>query len=63
MAMEGDEVRRVPSEIRIGEMLDSLSVDELRERVAALEQEIVRVKNALASRQGTHEAAERLFRS
>ncbi|WP_342640821.1 DUF1192 domain-containing protein [Rhodoligotrophos ferricapiens] len=62
MINEGDEVRRKSTEIRLGEPLDMLSVEELSERIKALEAEIERVQSALKARQGSMAAAEKLFR-
>ena len=62
MAIESDEPRRKSSEIRIGEELSAVSVDELRERITALEAEIVRIRNTIQGREGTRSAAENLFR-
>jgi len=60
--MEADEVRRKPSEIGIGEELDSVSVEDLHHRITLLENEIQRIRHALERRMGVRSAAESLFR-
>ncbi len=60
--MEGDEIRRKASDIRLGDILDDLSVEELAHRITLLEVEIIRVRSAMAARQGTRAVAEELFR-
>ncbi|WP_137388191.1 DUF1192 domain-containing protein [Rhodoligotrophos defluvii] len=62
MAIEDEEVRRKSAEIRIGDALDALSVEDLTARITILETEISRIRNELRARQGTRAAAEQLFR-
>ncbi|MCC2097204.1 MAG: DUF1192 domain-containing protein [Hyphomicrobiales bacterium] len=47
----------------IGEPLDSISVEELGERIELLRQEIARLEAALTSKQATKSAAESFFRT
>jgi uncharacterized small protein (DUF1192 family) len=47
----------------IGEPLDSISVEELGERIEVLRQEIVRLEAALKSKQASKSAAESFFKS
>ena len=46
----------------VGMPIDTMSIDELNERIAVLEAEIVRLKDAIAARQKTKSAAESLFK-
>jgi len=43
-------------------VLDTMSVEELEERIAMLETEIARLKGAIDARKQTRNAAESLFR-
>jgi uncharacterized small protein (DUF1192 family) len=47
----------------IGEPLESISVEELGERIALLQQEIARLEAALKSKQASKSAAESFFKS
>lgn len=49
--------------LMLGESLDLLSVSELEQRVADLESEIRRVKEAITSKQASKNAADAFFRS
>ncbi len=61
--MDWDDVRPKPKpDIVVGEKLESLSVDDLVQRIAALEAEIERVKSELAVKRGRVAAAEALFK-
>ena len=61
--MDWDDVRPKPKpEIVVGEKLESLSVEELTQRIAALEAEIERVKSELAVKRARVAAAEALFK-
>ena len=46
----------------VGMPIDTMSVDELAERIALLEGEIKRLKDAIGARQKTKSAAESLFK-
>jgi len=54
--------RKKPTSHEIGQNLDALSVDELDERVALLEQEIERLKAARQSKQASKAAADAFFK-
>jgi len=46
----------------VGMPIDTMSVDELNERIGLLEREIVRLRDAVAARQKTKAAADSLFK-
>ena len=46
----------------IGEPLDSLSIEELGDRIAMLRDEIDRIENALAQKRASHDAATSFFK-
>ena len=60
--MEPDEPRKKPPEIVIGEEITHLSAHELEQRIARLEAEIARCREAIAARLATRSAAETFFR-
>jgi len=60
--MDWDEARPKPA-ATIGEPLGTLSVGELEARIAALEGEIVRVREELARKRAHEAAASALFKS
>lgn len=64
MAIDPDELlpRKTKPETVIGEDLSTLSVEELEARIAALEGEIVRTKEALQAKVATKSAAEGVFK-
>jgi uncharacterized small protein (DUF1192 family) len=57
-----DQPRPKPG-IVIGENLDLLSVAELEQRVEALDSEIVRIREAIKSKQASKTAADAFFRN
>jgi uncharacterized small protein (DUF1192 family) len=57
-----DEPKKKIAPHEVGMLLDTMSVDELTERIAVLEAEIVRLKEAIAARQKTRSAAESIFK-
>ena len=57
-----DEPRATLSTHEIGQDLSMLSVDELDERVALLEKEIARLKEAKAAKESSRAAASAFFR-
>ncbi len=62
--MDWDDVRPKPkAAIVIGEELKTLSVADLKARVAACEAEIVRLTAEIAGRQAHEQAASRMFKS
>lgn len=56
-----DEVRK-PKGHEVGMPLDSMSVDELEERIALLKGEIARLEQAVGARKNTRAAADSLFK-
>ena len=60
--MAQDEDQPPPPAHRIGEALDTLSVDELRARIALLRDEIARLDAAVAAKQAVRGAAEAVFK-
>ncbi len=61
--MDLDEPRPKPPAHEIGMDLDTLSVDELRERIDILRGEIARLEQAVAAKSGHLAAADSLFKS
>jgi uncharacterized small protein (DUF1192 family) len=64
MAIDLDELapRKPNSDIVLGEDLSAFSAHELDKRIAALEAEIVRAKEALRARAATKNAADAFFK-
>ncbi len=64
MAMDPEELlpRKPAPEIVIGQDISTLSVTELEQRIATLEAEIARSKEALKARASTKNAAEAVFK-
>jgi len=60
--MEIDEPRKKPPEIVLGEDISTLSAHELEQRIARLEEEIVRCREAVKHRGATRSAAENFFK-
>jgi uncharacterized small protein (DUF1192 family) len=61
--MEADD-RPKPKHIHIlGENLEAISVDELRLRVEALKEEIVRIESEISRKQTSRSAADAFFKS
>ncbi|HEY5347715.1 MAG TPA: DUF1192 domain-containing protein [Rhizomicrobium sp.] len=60
--MEPDEPRKKPPEIAIGEELAHFSAHELELRIARLEAEILRCREAIVQRLATKSAAENFFK-
>ena len=56
-----EEVRK-PKAHEVGMPIDTMSVDELNERIAILEAEIGRLREAIAARQKTKAAADSIFK-
>lgn len=59
--MDEDGVRREPVHA-IGMPLDTLSVDELSERISLLKTEIARLENAIESKNASRSAADAVFK-
>jgi uncharacterized small protein (DUF1192 family) len=64
MAIDLDELmpRKPKAETVMGQDLSAMSVHELEARIAALEEEIVRTRDALHSRSATKSAADSFFK-
>jgi uncharacterized small protein (DUF1192 family) len=62
MAMEPDEPRKKVTAIVPGEDISALSVYELEQRIAALESEIARARDAIRARGATKSAADAFFK-
>jgi uncharacterized small protein (DUF1192 family) len=67
MARDEDEVfamkKPAPSRHSLGEPLDALSVDELTERIALLQEEIVRLEAARERKSASRAAADAFFKT
>jgi len=62
MALFDDEPLKPQRVHEIGQTLSALSVDELRQRIDALQAEIARLEDELRAKGSTRQAAEALFR-
>lgn len=60
--MFDDEPVKKPKGHEVGMPIDTLSVSELEERIAMLEAEILRLRDAIAARQQTKAAADSIFK-
>lgn len=58
---EDDEVKK-PRGHEVGMPIDTMSVDELERRIALLEAEIVRLREAIEARKQTRAAADSIFK-
>ena len=58
---DDDEVKK-PKGHEVGMNIDTMSVEELTDRIALLDNEIGRLKAAIAARQKTRSAADALFK-
>jgi uncharacterized small protein (DUF1192 family) len=58
---DDDQVKK-PKGHEVGMNIDTMSVEELTDRIALLESEIARLKAAIAARQQTRSAADALFK-
>lgn len=59
--MDDDEIRR-PRTHEVGMPIDTMSVEELADRIALLEREISRLREAIAARGATRKAADSIFK-
>jgi uncharacterized small protein (DUF1192 family) len=59
----GAEVRKKPTHHEIGQLLDTLSVGELDERIALLKAEIARLEDARRAKETSKNAADAFFKS
>lgn len=62
MALEPDEPRPRARDIVLGQDLSTLSEHELAARIASLEAEIARCREAIVQRKATREAASAVFK-
>jgi uncharacterized small protein (DUF1192 family) len=60
--MDLDDLPKKKPDMVIGEILDTLSVAELEQRIQALDSEIARVKDEIAKKLATMNAADAFFR-
>ena len=60
--MFDDDEAKKPRIHEVGMPIDTMSVDELEDRIAMLEAEIVRLREAVAERKQTKAAADSLFK-
>ena len=60
--MEDEERAAKPADIVIGEDLSMLSVEELEKRIVMLENEIVRIREDIGSKQSSLSVAESFFK-
>jgi uncharacterized small protein (DUF1192 family) len=60
--MFGDEPVKKPKGHEVGMPIDTMSVDELQERIGTLEAEIARLREAIEARNKTKEAAASIFK-
>jgi uncharacterized small protein (DUF1192 family) len=64
MSKDEDEIPRPASAVHvIGQLLDELSVDELAERIAALQAEIERLEHARQAKEASRQSAATFFKS
>ena len=59
--MDDDEIRK-PKTHEVGMFIDTMSVEELEDRIGLLEGEIARLRRAIDARKQTRNAAESLFK-
>jgi len=59
--IDEDEKAQIPPHV-VGMALDSLSIDELEARIAMLEAEIARLRQAISRKSESRNAAEAVFR-
>ncbi|MEJ0027347.1 MAG: DUF1192 domain-containing protein [Rhizomicrobium sp.] len=62
MAIEPEEPRKKAAGIVLGEDISAMSAHELERRIAALESEIARCRDAIADRARTKSAADAFFK-
>lgn len=60
--MFDDQPVKKPKGHEVGMPIDTLSVDELEERIGQLEAEIARLREAISARQQTKAAADSIFK-
>jgi uncharacterized small protein (DUF1192 family) len=60
--MDIEEPRKKSPEIQLGDDISTFSAHELERRIARLEEEIARCRDAIAARHATRSAAENFFK-
>lgn len=60
--MFDDDLPKKPKAHEVGMLLDTMSVEELRDRIALLEAEIGRLKTAIEHKQKSRDAAASVFK-
>lgn len=60
--MDDNEARHIPKAHEVGMLLDAMSVEELELRIAMLEAEIGRLRQAITDRQASRNHADSLFK-
>ncbi|HLH13000.1 MAG TPA: DUF1192 domain-containing protein [Methylovirgula sp.] len=63
MARDEDDAPRPPAVHEIGQPLDTLSVEEIGERIAALKAEIERLEQARAAKEASRSSAAAFFKT
>ncbi len=61
--MDLDDAPKKPTNMVIGENLDAISVAELEQRIQALESEIIRLRDEIAKKQASRDAADAFFKN
>ena len=61
--MDLDDAPKKPTNMVIGENLDAISVAELEQRIQALESEIIRLRDEIAKKQASRDAADSFFKN
>lgn len=61
--MDLDELLNPKPKLAVGEPLDAISVDELQQRIAAFEAEILRLKAEITKKHASKAAADAFFKS
>jgi uncharacterized small protein (DUF1192 family) len=61
--IDQDELPKPKHEHVLGENLEAISVDELKNRVTALEREITRIRSEIDKKQASKDAASAFFKS
>ncbi|MCA0433407.1 MAG: DUF1192 domain-containing protein [Proteobacteria bacterium] len=61
--MDLEDLPRPKPTLTIGEPLDAISLEELKARIAALEEEIGRIRSEISKKQASKAAADAFFKS
>ncbi len=60
--MEEDNGAKKKAEHEIGDNLDDISIDELKDRIKLLEDEMERIRKIIKQKQESHKRAEEIFK-